>query len=95
MNIKQLSELLEQQITKKMDAFNKLGKESAELIRKNNEIKNKMADIFEELEPVEYLIRAQNPNFNALFDELKVIVDIKHKKIDKLPLHELSSQDRD
>ena len=96
MNIKQLSEMLEKEISKKMDAFNKLGKESAELIRKNNEIKSKMADIYEEIEPIEYMVRAQNPLFNELFDELKIILEHKYKKNDKLTIgHELSSYDQD
>ena len=55
-----------------------------------------MAEIFEELQPIEYLIRAQNPNFNSLFDELKVIVEHKNKKIDKMSVgHELSSYNQD
>lgn len=78
MEIKSLAQQIEKVINEKMAEFAIHGKKSGEIGRKVAKMESerlalhqKMADIVMELEPVEAIVRAQNPNMNDLFDKLK------------------------
>ncbi len=78
MELKKLATKIEKLINEKMAEFSSYGKEAAELSKKIAQIQEeqvvfhkKMAEVLRELEPVESLVRAQNPNMNDLFDKLK------------------------
>lgn len=72
MNIKQMANQLEKAIASKIEILRTYGAEAAEAERKAQGVYLKMADLFEELKPVEYMVRFQNPDvkLNELFDEL-------------------------
>lgn len=70
MELKELLNLLEEQINTKMKELNKLGKESKKLLSQSDQKQLQMAKIFKELEPVQSVIREQNPKLCGLFDSL-------------------------
>jgi len=69
-DIKELFVLMQKKIDEKMEEFNALGKESKELLKQAHAKEKKMAEIYQELGPVQYLIRTQNPELCDLFDSL-------------------------
>ncbi len=78
MEIKALAMQIEKLINEKMETFTNHGKKSSELSKKIMKLQEeqfalhkKMADILSDLEPVESIVRAQNPTMNDLFDKLK------------------------
>ncbi len=83
MEIAELSKLLEKKINEKMLEFHRLGKESKDLTEKLNkkidECHKKMYNILLEMEPVEYIVKHQNPNIIPLFEAVKEYNQIKSK----------------
>lgn len=75
MNIKEMADQLQIEIDKKMDKFNKIGKEVKELNHKSIELQKQMAKTLKELEPVEQIIKTQNPDKIELFDELLKLLE--------------------
>jgi hypothetical protein len=75
-DIRDLVNKLETAINKRMDEFMALGKESKALMivdphdKEIDKIYIKMAQIVDELRPVEDVIRKHNPNLEGLFDAL-------------------------
>lgn len=71
MKIKLLTQQLEKEINKRMDLFMTHGKKAKELVQQTEQCYKDMHDILVELEPVEFIVRQQNPNMSELFDNLK------------------------
>lgn len=71
MNLKELASELENQINTHMDKLAKVGKEAKKTQQKLDQQYQVMAKILKELEPVESIVRSQNPNLCPLFDELQ------------------------
>lgn len=80
MTIKELTIQLETRISDHLNEFvslsNKVKKIGAEL----EEAQHNMYKIVQELQPVEYLIRNQNPQMTAIFDLLKEDYSNKNKE---------------
>lgn len=81
MNLNEIMKELENHINSKMDEMTSLGKKAKhnlkqikELEKENDAIHLEMADILKQLEPVECIVRQQNPQVNELFDNLKNLV---------------------
>lgn len=74
--VRDLVNQLEESINEKMAEFMSFGKDAKALAIKDPEDKEidkiyiKMAQIIDELRPVEDVIRRQHPNMNGLFDAL-------------------------
>ena len=70
MTIKEKAAELQILIDEQLELFATLGKEAKKLREKLDKIHLKMADILQELKPVDALIRAQHPEKGQLFDAL-------------------------
>ena len=77
MTIKKLANQLQPLIDKKMKEFDAIGKQAKEMRHKLEEYYHQMSNILKEIEPVDSLVRAQNPEKCALFDELIKIRETK------------------
>lgn len=71
--IHELKTELETLIQEKINHLEYLGKEIQGLQQKIDIIQHDMKDVVDELQPVEFLIREQNPAIIELFDALKEI----------------------
>lgn len=71
MNIRELAIKLQEQIDERMLTFIELTKQANSVKKTLDEIEKEMASIVFELEPVESLVRHQNPQLDSLFDNLK------------------------
>ncbi len=76
MDIPELVEKLEFIINNKMDEFKRLGAEWKQIqndaIQRIEVLQSKMRDIAVELNPVQYIVNQNNPDFKEIFDILMV-----------------------
>ena len=73
MSIKELADNLQSAIDEKLAEFDKLQHKISEVAKQVEAMEEQMATIVFELEPVEYLVKAQNPKLETLFDSLKKV----------------------
>lgn len=71
LTIKELAVALEDIINEKMNHFQYIGQQVKDLNTKIDALQMDMADIVEELKPVEFIVHQQHPNLCELFDSLK------------------------
>jgi len=78
--IKKLTYQLQKEIDKKMNEFAELGKLAKSLRKELDDIHLKMGTIVQDLQPVDSLIRTQNPEMCELFDSLLELTQKTKKK---------------
>ncbi len=71
MKIQRMASSLEKEINKQIDILTSHGKRAADCLTEAEAYYKKMHDIILSLEPVEFIIRQQNPQLCSLFDTLK------------------------